>query len=86
MSEDDVSAALTSFIRDNLAPDAPYDIDERTPLLELGILDSLKTAMLLNYIRDGLGTPVPPQLIDAVNFRDARSIATMIGGLTATPN
>ncbi|KKK06307.1 acyl carrier protein [Micromonospora sp. HK10] len=86
MSEDDVSAALTTFIKENLAQDAPYDIDEDTPLLELGILDSLKTAMLLNYIRDGLGTPVPPQLIDAANFRSIRTIAALVGSLTSTRN
>jgi clorobiocin biosynthesis protein CloN5 len=84
MSDDEVATALTEFIRHNLVKDMPDDIDEDTPLLERGILDSLKTAMLLNYIRDGLGTAVPPLLIDAKNFHSARTIAVMIGGLSAS--
>lgn len=86
MSEDDVRVALTTFIKQNLVPDEPYDIDEDTPLLERGILDSLKTAMLLNYVRDGLGAPVPPYLIDSVNFRSVRTIAALVSNLTSVRN
>lgn len=81
MPEDYLSDALTTFIRENLAQDAPYEINDDTPLLELGILDSLRTAMLLNYIRDGFGTPVPPKMIDAASFQSARTIAALVGGL-----
>lgn len=83
--EDDVRDALTTFIRENLAQDTPYEVDDDTPLLELGILDSLKTAMLLNYIRDKLGTPISPHMVDAPNFRSARTIAALVGGLMSAP-
>jgi acyl carrier protein len=85
VSEADLRAALTGFIRDNLMRDIPYEIDEDTPLLEAGILDSLKTAMLLNFLRDGLGTPVPPHRIDARNFHSVRTIAAMAAELSAIP-
>jgi acyl carrier protein len=81
MPEDEVTVKVLTFVRDNFQPDDLPPIDETTPLLD-SILDSLKTAMLLNYLRDGLGTPVPPAQIDSRNFRDVRSISAMVRGLT----
>jgi acyl carrier protein len=82
VSEDEFTSQILVFFRENFPPDdeTPH-VDEATPLD--GILDSLKTAILLNYLRDGLGTPVPPALIDARNFRSIRTIAAMAHGLAA---
>jgi Phosphopantetheine attachment site. len=74
---------LVTFIRENLlSADEPVELDERTPLLEAGILDSLKTAILLSYIRDELGVYVSPALIDAKNFANVESLAAMVDGLS----
>jgi clorobiocin biosynthesis protein CloN5 len=84
VSDDPVTGQILAFVRENFQPDDLPPIDESTPLLD-GILDSLKTAMLLNYLRDGLNTPVPPAQIDARNFRDVGSISAMVRGIaTAT--
>jgi acyl carrier protein len=86
MPEDEIAAQLVAFIRKNLQSDDRDElIDEATPLLESGILDSLKTAILLNYIRDELGTAVPPARIDSRNFRDVRSISAMVHELASAP-
>jgi clorobiocin biosynthesis protein CloN5 len=80
MSE--TAARLVAFVRENLLPaDSTSGLDEQTPLLEAGILDSLKTAILLNYIRDELGVFVSPALIDAKNFASVASVAAMVDGL-----
>jgi hypothetical protein len=42
--------------------------------------------MLLNYIRDGLSTPIPPDMIDAASFRNVRTIAALVGGLMSERN
>ncbi|HET8658576.1 MAG TPA: phosphopantetheine-binding protein [Micromonosporaceae bacterium] len=85
MSEDEVTADLLAFIRTNLRkPGSDLEIDESTPLMETGILDSLKTAMLLNYIRDALHTPIPPLYLEAKNFQDVRTITSMIRELSTT--
>jgi hypothetical protein len=82
MSEDEVRASLLAFIRENFkAASGDLDIGETTPLLDAGILNSLNTAILLNYIRDGLHTPIPPLYIEAKNFKDVRSITAMIRAL-----
>jgi acyl carrier protein len=83
MSEDEITEALLTFIRDNLLTEsAQAPIDDTTPLLDHGILNSLKTAMLLNFARDTLGTFIPPEYLDLKNFRDVRSIAAMIHSLS----
>jgi clorobiocin biosynthesis protein CloN5 len=82
MSENDFAQRLVGFVRENLLPaDSTIELDEQTPLLEAGILDSLKTAILLNYIRDELGVHVSPALIDTRNFANVRSLAAMVDGL-----
>jgi acyl carrier protein len=79
MSEDEVVATITAFIRERfLSGDERQELTESTPLLEWGILDSLSTAVLLKFIREELGVTVPPMAVDAKNFRDVRSIATLI--------
>lgn len=78
MPEDTVTADLLEFLRRTCASTiGPVDIDERTPLLEAGILDSLRTAMLLNHLRDDLHAPVPAAAITPANFRDVHSIAAL---------
>jgi len=77
----DTATRLVEFVRENLLPaDSTIALDEQTPLLEAGILDSLKTAILLNYIRDELGVFVSPALIDAKNFATVASVAAMVDG------
>jgi clorobiocin biosynthesis protein CloN5 len=78
----DTAPRLVDFVRENLLPaGSTVELDEQTPLLEAGILDSLKTAILLNYIRDELGVFVSPVLIDAKNFANVASVAAMVDGL-----
>jgi clorobiocin biosynthesis protein CloN5 len=79
MTTDEVTRLLVAFIQENLLPEhEDLSIDETTPLLELGVLDSLKTAILLNYVRDELKTYVPPDLLTHAHFRNAGTIAALI--------
>ena len=84
MTVDEISGKLVAFIQANLVGDEhDITIDENTPLLELGVLNSLKTAMLLNYIRDGLHTPIPPEKLSAKNFKSAGDIAALVHAVAA---
>ncbi|WP_322767896.1 acyl carrier protein [Frankia sp. Cr1] len=86
MTDHEVTEKLVAFIQENLLPDDQDDImvDETTPLLDLGVLDSLKTAILLNFIRRELKVEVPPQALSARNFIDVRNITNMITSLEVT--
>jgi acyl carrier protein len=79
MTEDELTGKLVAFIESILPEDQHVEIDERTPLLESGILDSLKTAILLNYINNELKLSVPTAKLSAKYFKDARTIAETIG-------
>ncbi|MBV9820609.1 MAG: acyl carrier protein [Actinobacteria bacterium] len=81
---DDLTERIVAYTRAELAPpELAEQIDETSPLLEMGVLDSLKTAMLLNFIREQLGVRVPPMRMEFANFKDIASIAAMVRQLLA---
>jgi acyl carrier protein len=83
MSQDDVTARLLGFIRDKfLGGDPKNELDESTPLLEWGVLNSMNTALLLNFLRDDLGITVPPIQINGQNFKSVKSITALVQGLS----
>jgi peptidyl carrier protein len=77
-----VTEKLLSFIRSSFLPDElKAEFDEDTPLLELGVIDSLNAARLLNFISREVGVTVPTSLIEADNFRSVRRLSAMVGSL-----
>ena len=75
----EVLSALVRFIRDELAPeDMRARVDETTPLLESGILDSLRTARLVNFIFAELGVELPLERFEAETFHDALALAAVV--------
>jgi acyl carrier protein len=82
MASDELCAQITRFIRDRfLDGDPAGELDERAPLLEWGVINSLNVAVLLGFIRAELGVVIPPVEISSRNFRDVRSIAALVGQL-----
>ncbi|WP_405113267.1 phosphopantetheine-binding protein [Micromonospora sp. NBC_01405] len=86
MPEDNYQVAIVNFLREEF-PDATDDgqITDTTPLMESGVLDSLRIAVLMTFIRDRLGLLVPLEKIDARNFADVRSIAAMLRDAEPVP-
>jgi peptidyl carrier protein len=79
LSEDQVRASLIAFVRERfLFGDPKGELDETTPLLEWGILDSLNTAILIGHIREEFGTAVPTEKISKATFENIRSITSML--------
>ncbi|GAA3868192.1 hypothetical protein GCM10022227_27240 [Streptomyces sedi] len=73
---------MTAFIKERfLSGDENKELEDTTPLLEWGVLNSMNTALLLMYLRDELGVVVPPTGIVAENFKDIRSITKMVNDL-----
>ncbi|MFB9235733.1 acyl carrier protein [Plantactinospora siamensis] len=86
MGEDQLTCDLLAFIRTEfLDGDANGELTEDTPLLAWGVLDSFKTARLLGFIEDELGSQIPPEQLYAGNFRDVRSIAAMVRATGGQP-
>ncbi|MFW6722506.1 acyl carrier protein [Streptomyces sp. MAR4 CNY-716] len=79
MSSDEISEKISAYIKERfLSGDQNKELENSTPLLEWGVLNSMNTALLLMYIRDELGVVVPPQGIVADNFKDIDSITQMV--------
>lgn len=79
MAEPTVEDKLVTFIQGLVTDDDQgIEINEQTPLLEAGILDSLRTAMLLNFIHSELHVTVPIEKLSTQNFKDVGSIAAVI--------
>lgn len=75
---------ILAFIRERFLDNDPtVELDADTPLLEWGILNSMNTAVLLTYIRDEIGVPVPPDRMRASNLKNVHSIAAMLDELAA---
>jgi acyl carrier protein len=75
---------LLAFVRDHLAAEiAVTDVTTSTPLLTAGILDSLRTARLISWLRDTVGVRVPPREMTGGNFRDIETITDLVLGLRA---
>lgn len=77
-----VQDKLVSFIRARFLPDEiKNSFGPDSPLLELGVLDSLNAARLLNFIRRELGAAIPTAMIDPEHFANVCSITKMIAAL-----
>ncbi|GAA2211809.1 hypothetical protein GCM10009850_072690 [Nonomuraea monospora] len=75
----DLTRRLVVFIQDNLVLDGDdIQVDETTPLLVSGLLDSLRTARLLNFLRKDLGVAIPAARLDPDNFKDVVTIVAMV--------
>jgi acyl carrier protein len=84
ISESDVTERLVSFIREKfLREDERAEFSATSPLLELGILDSLNTAILLNFIRAELGVRLPHSAIDPDNFKNVHVVTATIRSVAA---
>ncbi len=89
--EDDAVVAtvdrLVEFVHARLLPDEQRDgFNADTRLLESGILDSLKAAILLNHIRREFGVAVPHERIDTEHFNTVRDIAVLVTDLRTARN
>lgn len=66
-----------AFFRVNLACDASQ-VDESTPLLDQGLLDSLQIVTLIGELESGLGCQIPLDEVIPDNFRDLSSICALV--------
>jgi len=56
-----------------------------TPLLEWGVLTSLRITELLSFIHTGLGVEVGPEHVVGSNFRDLDAITRLVMSLHDNP-
>ncbi len=85
LSDTQVQERLIAFIGERfLAGDAHRELSADTPLLEWGILDSLKVTVLLNFVRQDLGTEIPMEMMSGRHFRSVRTISALVCDLAGS--
>lgn len=84
LAEEEIRRRLLSFVRGELLPaPAAAEFEAQTPLLESGLLDSVGSARLLNFIQKEFDLVLPMEEFTIENFRDVRSIAALVRGIDA---
>lgn len=82
MTIDGIVARVVAFIDEELLDgDVPGGVDAATPLLQDGLLDSLRTATLLNFIRSEFGVAVRAQVVSFRNFETPRTVGLLVARL-----
>ncbi|MGF1429067.1 acyl carrier protein [Kitasatospora sp. LaBMicrA B282] len=80
----EIQQRITAFVRERfLDGDPKGELEETTPLLEWGVLNSLNTVVLLTYVRTELGVTIPPRQLNAKDLKNVRAIAAMVAKLAA---
>jgi len=76
---------LTAFVREQfLGEQQDNDLMPSSPLLEWGVLNSMNTARLLNFVREEFGVSIPATSITSRCFHDLDAITNLVCSLLAS--
>jgi len=79
--EEDILAAVSAYIGDEVLEGEDLGLDASTPLLELGVLNSMEIVRLVGFLRSQYDLAVDNSEIMAENFSDIASITQMVSRL-----
>lgn len=80
----EVLQELTRYVRDELLEGNDDGLDERTPLLELGILNSLEVARMLSFIQRKYGVSIRAESVRVEDLATLSALAVMVRGALQT--
>jgi acyl carrier protein len=78
MTRDEVLTELKEFVADELLDGWSAGLDEHTPLLEWGVIDSLSVAELVSFTRERFGIEVPQSEVSPKNLRDLEAYTELL--------
>ena len=73
-----VVAELQKYIGQNVLEGKDIGLDEMTPLLEWGIINSLEMAKLLHFIRQAFDIEIPLEQLVPEHFANLSSLADFV--------
>jgi|RhiMetdeSRZDD1v2_1073273.scaffolds.fasta_scaffold453509_3 acyl carrier protein len=74
----ELMGALRGYIEEKILEGDAENLDEKTPLLELGILDSFAIVELLSFIESDFGVQIGLEAVSPEKFSDISVIADLI--------
>jgi len=72
---------LVTFVNDALLVQDGGEIDAETPLLEMGMLDSLAMVSLLAFVHTRFGVHIPDEAVIPEHFENLSALTQVIAGL-----
>ena len=78
MTKDEIIEVLKTFLLREVLEGSDVGLDAKTPLLELGLLNSMSVLLLLGEIDKKLGVVVPRDQIKPENLKDLDTIADLV--------
>ncbi len=84
-ARDEVVALLRDYVRDELLDGDGEGLDERTPLLQWGVIDSLAMVGLLAFVEQRLHVRIPDEEVKPEHFQNLGALADLIARLGENP-
>lgn len=78
MTRDQMLSELKQFVGRELLDDRGGGLDERTPLLEWGVIDSLSIAELLSFSSERFDIDVPQSEVTPENLKNLDAYVSML--------
>ena len=78
MQRDEIMKQLKIYVAEQVLDGKDIGLDETTPLLEWGIINSLEMVKLLRFIHQQFSIDIPTEKLVADSFTDVVSIANLV--------
>lgn len=78
MQRSEVMKQLQTYFVDQVLDGKNIGLDETTPLLEWGVINSIEIVRLMSFIHKKFTVEIPPDQMLAENFADISAIADMV--------
>lgn len=80
MQRTEVLTQLKRYFAQDVLDGRDIDLDEATPLLEWGVINSLEIVRLLSFIQVSFAIDLPMHRLTADHFTNLSSIASLVVG------
>ncbi|GHG75439.1 acyl carrier protein [Comamonas sp. JC664] len=78
MNRDILLKELTHYVVEELLDGDASELDASTPLLELGVLNSLETARMMAFVQKKYGISVPSEALKVENLQTLSAITDLV--------
>lgn len=78
MQRTEVTTQLKNFLVQDVLSGKDIGLDETTPLLEWGVINSLEMVRLLGFIKNTFAVDIPMSKLTADNFTNLSSISNLV--------
>ena len=75
---DEVRGSIKTYILEEVLEGDEEEIENTTPLLKLGVLNSMEIVRLVSFINREFGVWIPNSEISADNFKDLDAITNLV--------